>query len=204
MADQWHAREEEEERAREEEWARAAHDILTTWLLAYLALHLPTMRLAELKENFELIRMHVVNLRDCTMQNSIGSREGPESFIWTHRQRVLRIALPFYEQLQRDIAMKEAEAEDERRSRGIIPPATPPLVIHLSEFQQEMARLDQQSAIRRAFQRTEANREVIVNPDRIRRRVPAQPPFAPLPPYTGPECDRVQPIDTTVRRLQRV
>ena len=38
LADQWHAREEEEERAREEEWARAAHDILTTWLLASHAL----------------------------------------------------------------------------------------------------------------------------------------------------------------------
>ena len=159
------------------------------------------MRLAELREHFELIRMHVVNLRNWTMQNSIGSREGPESFIWTHRQRVLRITLPFYEQLQRDIAMKEAKAEDKRRARGIIPPATPPPIIHLAEFQQGMARLDQQSAIRRAFQRTQANREVIVNLDRTRRRVPAQPPSAPLPPYTGPECDRVQPIDTTVRRL---
>ena len=134
LADQWHAREEEEERAREEEWARAAHDILTTWLLASPALHLHNMRLAELKEHFELIRMHVVNLRDWTMQNNIGSREGPESFIWTHRQRVFRTTLPFYEQLQRDIAIKEAEAEDERRARGIIPPATPPPVLHLSEF----------------------------------------------------------------------
>ena len=138
------------------------------------------------------------------MQNSMGSREGLESFIWTHRQRVLRTDLPFYEQLQRDIAMKEAGAEDERRACGIIPPATPPPVIHLSEFQQEMARLDQQSAIRRAFQRTQANWEVIVNLDRTRRRVPAQTPAAPLPPYTGPECDRVQPIDTSVRRLQLV
>ena len=79
LADHWHAREEEEERAREEEWARAAHDILTTWLLAYLALHLPTMRLAELKENFELIRMHVVNLRIWTMQNTMGSQESLSS-----------------------------------------------------------------------------------------------------------------------------
>ena len=41
-----------------------------------------------------------------------------------------------------------------------------------------------------------------MNLDRTRRRVPAQPPAAPLPPYTGPECDRVQPIDIIVRHLQ--
>ena len=67
--------------------------------------------------------------------------------LFARRNQVFRATLPFLEQLDLDVAKQIAAEERARRARGIIPELQPTPVVHLSQEEEELARLSQRANV---------------------------------------------------------
>ena len=102
-------------------------------MLATPPLHLASQPLEDLVQHRDLVKMHVVQLRNWLSRHNMGSREGPMPLLFARRNQVFRAALPFLEQLDLDVANQTAVEERARRAQGIIPEPQPAPVVHLSQ-----------------------------------------------------------------------